>query len=102
VAACFDCHSNQTNWPWYSVIAPASWLIQHDVDEGRAALNWSEWSTGHEGGEAAEAYSEGNMPPFSYLIAHPEANYNDADRAAFLQGLIATFGGGGEGGGGEN
>jgi hypothetical protein len=41
VTACFDCHSNQTVWPWYSNIAPMSWLIQHDVDEGRAALNWS-------------------------------------------------------------
>lgn len=102
VAACFDCHSNQTNWPWYSNIAPASWLIQHDVDEGRAALNWSEWGAGGEGGEAAEVYSEGEMPPFTYLIAHPEARLSDADRAAFLQGLIATFGGAEGGGGGED
>jgi Haem-binding domain len=41
--ACFDCHSNETEWPAYSHIAPASWLVQHDVDEGRAALNFSEW-----------------------------------------------------------
>ena len=41
--ACFDCHSNETQWPAYASIAPASWLVQHDVDEGRAALNFSEW-----------------------------------------------------------
>jgi hypothetical protein len=101
VAVCFDCHSNQTNWPWYSNIAPASWLIQRDVDEGRAHLNFSEWGSGSEGGESAEAYSEGEMPPFTYLLSHAEARLSDADRAAFLQGLIATFGAG-EGGGGDD
>ncbi len=43
--ACFECHSNETAWPWYSNIAPVSWLVQHDVDEGREKLNFSEWST---------------------------------------------------------
>jgi mono/diheme cytochrome c family protein len=42
--ACFDCHSNETAWPAYASIAPVSWLVQHDVDEGRAALNFSEWT----------------------------------------------------------
>ena len=41
--ACFDCHSNETEWPAYSRVAPVSWLIQHDVSEGRAVLNFSEW-----------------------------------------------------------
>ena len=41
--ACFDCHSNETEWPWYTNVAPASWLVQRDVDEGRATLNFSEW-----------------------------------------------------------
>jgi hypothetical protein len=106
VTACFDCHSNEVVWPWYSNIAPVSWLVQRDVDEGRGAVNYSEWGAGGgeagggEGEESAEAYAEGGMPPFIYVIAHPEASFSDADRAAFLKGLIATFGaeGGGEGG----
>ena len=94
VTACFDCHSNETVWPWYSNIAPFSWLIQHDVDEGRQALNYSEWGSGQEGGESAEAYAEGNMPLSVYLLTHPQANFPDVDRTAFLNGLRATFGGG--------
>jgi mono/diheme cytochrome c family protein len=94
VVTCFDCHSNQTVWPWYSNVAPMSWLVQHDVDEGRQALNFSEWGNGQEGGESAEAVSEGQMPPFSYTLTHPNAKLSAADRAAFIRGLVATFGGG--------
>lgn len=94
VAACFDCHSNQTTWPWYSNIAPVSWLVQHDVDEGRQALNFSEWGRGQEGDESAEALSQGDMPPFPYLLMHPEARLSGAAREAFINGLRATFGGG--------
>jgi hypothetical protein len=94
VAACFDCHSNQTSWPWYSNIAPVSWLVQHDVDEGRQTLNFSEWGRGQDGDEAAEAVSEGNMPPFSYVLLHPDARLSGAARDAFIRGLVATFGGG--------
>jgi hypothetical protein len=97
VAACFDCHSNQTVWPWYTNVAPVSWLIQHDVDEGRETLNFSEWGRGQEGDDAAETVSEGKMPPFTYLLSHPEANLSAADKAAFVQGLSATLGGEGHG-----
>ncbi|HTI29699.1 MAG TPA: heme-binding domain-containing protein [Methylomirabilota bacterium] len=92
VKACFDCHSNQTVWPWYSNIAPASWLVQHDVDEGRSHLNFSTWKPG-DGEEASEMVSSGRMPPFQYRLAHPEANLSDAEKAAFIKGLIATLGG---------
>jgi mono/diheme cytochrome c family protein len=51
--ACFDCHSNETEWPMYSRVAPVSWLIQYDVDEGRAVLNFSEWHRPQE--EASES-----------------------------------------------
>ncbi|HEY5650870.1 MAG TPA: heme-binding domain-containing protein, partial [Acidimicrobiia bacterium] len=54
VAACFDCHSNETEWPWYSNIAPVSWALQRDVDEGREELNFSEWHLEQEGDDAAE------------------------------------------------
>lgn len=92
VIACFDCHSNQTVWPWYSNIAPASWLIQHDVDEGRSHLNYSDWRPG-QGHASAGKVSSGQMPTLPYLLAHPEARLSEADKAAFIEGLIATFGG---------
>ncbi len=65
--ACFACHSNETDWPWYSHVAPASWLVQRDVMGGREALNFSEWpQTGDEASEAAEAVEEGEMPMAIY------------------------------------
>jgi len=91
VIACFDCHSNQTVWPWYSNIAPISWLVQRDVDEGRNHLNFSDWRAG-QGHAAAGKVSSGQMPPFQYLLAHPEARLSEADKAAFIDGLVATFG----------
>jgi mono/diheme cytochrome c family protein len=94
LVTCFDCHSNQTVWPWYSNIAPISWLVQHDVDEGRQALNFSEWGNGQEGGDSAETVSQGRMPPFSYILTHPNAKLSAAEHTAFIRGLVATFGGG--------
>ena len=98
--ACADCHSNHTEWPWYSNIAPISWLVQRDVDEGRAKLNWSVPGGSEEAGESAESVREGEMPPWIYTLTHPAAKLSDADREALIQGLMATFGGG-EGGSGE-
>jgi heme-binding protein len=92
VIACFDCHSNQTVWPWYSNIAPMSWLVQRDVDEGRQHLNFSTWIAG-QGAAAPGKVSSGQMPPFQYLLAHPEARLSEADKAAFIDGLVATFSG---------
>ena len=90
---CGDCHSHETRWPWYSWIAPVSWLVAHDVQEGREHFNVSNW-TGQEqdGDEAAEEFGEGEMPPWFYLPLHPDARLNDADRQALLAGLEATFG----------
>jgi mono/diheme cytochrome c family protein len=98
VRACADCHSNETKWPWYTNVAPASWLITHDVDEGRAAFNASEWGRPeNEGDEAAETVQEGEMPPRVYLPLHPEARLTPAERQQLVAGLSATFGGeGGE------
>jgi len=92
--ACGDCHSNETKWPWYSSIAPFSWLVQYDVDEGREHFNASEWGREekNEGEEAAEMVREGEMPPWFYLPAHPEAQLSEAERDALLAGLVATFG----------
>ena len=93
-AACYDCHSNRTEWPWYTNVAPFSWLVQRDVDGGRAVLNFSEMNLGQVADEAAEKVREGEMPPFTYTIMHPGARLSDADKAALVKGLIATFGGG--------
>jgi mono/diheme cytochrome c family protein len=89
--ACFDCHSNQTEWPVYSNIAPASWLVQHDVDEGRAALNFSEWQRRQEEArEAPEKVREGEMPPAAYTLVHAHARLSAADRDRLAQGLART------------
>ncbi len=95
--ACMDCHSNETRWPWYAQIAPVSWLVAKDVNEGRAAMNIS---TGGEveGGEMIDEIEEGGMPLPIYLPMHAEARLSDADKEALLAGIAATFGteGGGE------
>lgn len=92
--ACGDCHSNETRWPWYSYIAPVSWLVQHDVEDGRSEFNVSEWGMPrkNEGDEAAEKVREGEMPLPIYLIMHPEARLSAEEKRQFIQGLVATFG----------
>ena len=91
--ACFDCHSNETEWPAYAGIAPVSWLVQHDVDEGRAVLNFSEWTRPQkEAREAAEEVREGEMPPAAYTLVHAHARLDAANRGRLTQGLAKTFG----------
>jgi len=92
--ACFDCHSNETEWPAYSHIAPASWLVQYDVEEGRAALNFSEWQRPQkEADEASEKVQEGDMPPRVYKLMHGHGRLSAADRDRLAQGLAKTLGG---------
>jgi hypothetical protein len=102
VIACFDCHSNETSWPWYSNIAPFSWRLQNHVDEGRDKLNFSEWGSGEEEDEITDSVVSGEMPPWDYTLLHPDANFTGADREAFISGLTATFGGGEGGESGES
>jgi mono/diheme cytochrome c family protein len=91
--ACFDCHSNETQWPLYAHIAPASWLVQHDVDEGRAVLNFSEWERPQEEAkEASETVLEGDMPPAAYKLVHAHGRLSTADRERLAQGLAKTLG----------
>jgi mono/diheme cytochrome c family protein len=91
--ACFDCHSNETEWPAYASIAPVSWLVQHDVDEGRAALNFSEWTRPQkEAKEAAKEVREGEMPPAAYKLIHAHARLSAADLDRLAQGLTQTLG----------
>ena len=92
--ACKDCHSNETKWPWYSSVAPVSWLTQIDVSFGRDKFNISEWGREkeNEGDKAAKEVREGKMPPFFYLPAHPEAKLSPEEKAELDKGLVATFG----------
>ena len=94
--ACYDCHSNQTTWPWHSNIAPVSWLIQHDVEEGRSRLNFTEWNRPQrETEDAARQVQRGAMPQSYYVMMHPPANLTPAEKQALIQGLQASLGGGG-------
>ncbi len=89
--ACYDCHSNETKWPWYSRVAPVSWLVAHDVEEGRENVNFTDWPTfdldaqEHAFDEMWEQISERKMPLKSYLLLHPEARLTDAEREALLR-----------------
>ena len=94
VRACFDCHSNETQWPWYSNVAPMSWLVERHVVEGRRALNFSRWDRPSEDSdEASEVVAEGEMPLPSYLVAHPTARLSPSERDDLARGLAATIGG---------
>ena len=95
VDACFDCHSNQTKWPWYTNVAPASWLVENDVHGGRSALNFSEWNKPQDTSvsDIIDAVQGGSMPPFYYawMPNHPHARLSTSDKAAFVRGLEATL-----------
>lgn len=87
--SCYDCHSNQVNWPWYSYVAPVSWLVAHDVSEGRAELNFSEWNQYAQDREMREEIyeevAEGEMPMKIYLLTHPDAAVSESELAFLRQ-----------------
>lgn len=90
--ACLDCHSNLTEWKWYSNIAPASWLIYRDVVEGRSTLNFSEWDQPQVAAdEIVEAVREGGMPPLQYKPLHAGARLSSAQRDELVRGLQRTL-----------
>lgn len=90
---CFDCHSNETKWPWYSHVAPISWLVQDDVDGGRHHLNFSEFDKKQEHAHhAAEEVESGEMPIWFYVPLHPPAKLTPAEKSALIQGLKNTPG----------
>ena len=86
-ASCYDCHSNETAWPWYSRVAPVSWLVAHDVEEGRSRLNLSSWSRQEPKRQAKlaeeiwEEVEKGEMPLRAYRLAHPGARLDEAGMA---------------------
>jgi len=93
---CFDCHSNETIWPWYSNIAPISWLVQRDVDQGRRAVNFSEWNRPQkEARESSNTVREGEMPPWIYTIRSASARLSATEKEALARGLAVTLAAGG-------
>lgn len=90
---CFDCHSNQTRWPWYSAVAPFSWWIHYEVEEGRRRFNFSSWRdyTSDPGTEdqkleeVARLIASGAMPPWYYLAMHPQARLTPEERIAITR-----------------
>ncbi|MBI5349739.1 MAG: heme-binding domain-containing protein [Chloroflexi bacterium] len=87
--ACFDCHSNETVWPWYSNVAPVSWLIIFDTQRGRNEINFSQWASrqSRKAREAGETVRKNEMPPPMYLLTHPEAKLTDAEKQQLIEGL---------------
>jgi len=83
--ACRDCHSHNTVWPWYSHIAPVSWLVADDVNEGRAHLNFSRWNlyspevSRKKLKEVCQEVRKGDMPLWNYRLMHPPARLTDND-----------------------
>lgn len=89
--ACYDCHSNQTRWPWYSRLAPISWWAAHDVALGRKEVNFSEWGSYYPAARRRKLEWMGRalrgaaMPPWTYRLLHPQAQLSGAERAALLR-----------------
>lgn len=87
--ACYDCHSNETEWRWYSNVAPMSWLVQRDVDRGRGALNFSDFVRSEDDAveDLADVVEDGEMPPRQYVLARPAARLSAVEKAELIAAL---------------
>jgi hypothetical protein len=100
--ACYDCHSNEVVYPWYSYVAPVSWLVAKDVKDGREKLNFSAWNRMSAEDQAEgpkeswEKVASGEMPLWFYTPLHPSANLTAADKA-LLEAWAGSAGGAGAG-----
>ena len=88
---CYDCHSNESKYPWYSNFQPVAWFLKDHIEEGRKELNFSTFATyepkrqAHKLFEAIEMVEKGEMPLDSYTIIHSEAKYTEAQKQEVLQ-----------------
>lgn len=90
--ACFDCHSNETRWPWYANVAPFSWVVQSDVEAARDTVNFSAWQVQFAlAPSSGLSVRTGNMPPAKYRLAHPEAQLTATELEELARGLDATL-----------
>ena len=90
--ACYDCHSNETVWPWYSNVAPASWLLAADTTDARNSMNFSEWGSRSQPAQVnVRQIEEGRMPPSRYTALHPESRLTAAEKAQLVAGIQASM-----------
>ncbi len=86
--SCYSCHSNETDWPVYSYVAPMSWLVRRDVEEGRHELNFSEWDRDSgEADDAIDAIVDGSMPPSRYVRIHRDAKLTAEEAQRVIDAL---------------
>jgi hypothetical protein len=98
--ACYDCHSNETKWPWYAFVAPVSWPVRDHVVKGRKHLNFSEWlkpgekqfTTWSDLEEIAQTVADKSMPLEGYDLMHPEAKLTPAERKLISQWADSAIG----------
>ncbi|HEU5104371.1 MAG TPA: heme-binding domain-containing protein [Solirubrobacterales bacterium] len=91
-AGCYACHSNLTKWPVYSNVAPSSWLVEHDVEEGRGILDFSEWDKPQpDAGELIEKVEGGDMPPLQYKLAHGEARLSSQEKQQLVAAITRLY-----------
>lgn len=101
-SSCYSCHSNETDWPVYSYVAPMSWLVRNDVERGRDKLNFSTWDRDRgEADDASETILDGTMPPNRYTLLHRDASLSEAEIDTLVAALdaMADDDAGGDGGG---
>ena len=91
--ACFDCHSNETNWPWYTKVQPVSMLMSGDITKGREMMNFSEWDSSVDltGDFVERNIRSGKMPLKRYLMLHPEAKLTPEEQDQLIAGLKQLF-----------
>ena len=93
VRACFNCHSNETRWPWYANVAPLSWVVEFDVNVARSVINFSEWDRPYDlAVSSGLSVRTGNMPTVKYRMAHPEADLTPEETRDLARGLDLTLG----------
>ena len=95
--ACYDCHSNETRWPWYGSVAPVSWLIARDIAHGRRELNFSEWNSYFAQTRRRKlqwikrSIEDGKMPPAAYLLMHPASRLDTEDKTALANWIESAL-----------
>lgn len=89
--ACFDCHSNESKYPFYAYVAPVSWLVKNHIEEGRHSLNFSEWKNDVDIDEIADEVNNDDMPLWDYKLMHSESRLSDSEKDRLITGLTKTF-----------
>jgi hypothetical protein len=96
--SCYDCHSNRTQWPWYSHVAPISWEVARDIEHGRRQVNFSEWGEYYPSTRkrklqwVGRALQQDDMPPLSYQLIHPSSRMSPEERVQLQHWIDAEVG----------